>query len=434
MNPCRAATAGRKFGLKGEVFEKGFLQVVAGLVTFLHTADWQIGMKAGHVAPVADRVRQARLETARRLMALARERQVDFVVIAGDVFEDNLVSNEAAHQVSYILSSCSPIPVYVLPGNHDPLTPDSVYNRPVFREGLPANVHVLRSPEPVSPVPGVVLLPAPVQAKNSPKDPTENFPQPPAENAIKIGVAHGSLRLEGRYQPDDFPIAPDAAARHGLDYLALGHWHSFFRLDDRTVYPGTPEPTGFEERESGTAALVTIPRPGGVPLVEKVPVASLCWEVWRLEVAENPEEVVREIRHRVEGLAAPDRTLLRLILTGRSNGEETGWLADLESWLRARLLYLHLDWAGLNAQILAAKLRNFARTDPFVRSILGDLAVVAEILGKPLDILPGMTHEWPHEAGPAHELLAPLLAAGLEPGDVEEALQVLAEAIEEAWR
>ena len=43
--------------------------------------------------------------------------------------------------------------------------------------------------------------------------------------AIAVGLAHGTV--EGVPQdPPEFPIARDAAARAGLDYLALGHWHS----------------------------------------------------------------------------------------------------------------------------------------------------------------------------------------------------------------
>lgn len=398
------------------------------MIRFLHTADWQIGMKAGHVAPVAEKVRQARLETAKRLMLLAKEYRLDFVVIAGDIFENNLVKNEVAHQIVNILSKCAPIPVYILPGNHDPLTPDSIYNRPVFKDGLPPNVQILRTNDPVIPVPGVALLPAPTKSKKSKSDPTDSFTTLPNDNVIKIGIAHGSLCLEGQYQPDDFPIALNAAERNCLDYLALGHWHSFFHFSERIVYPGTPEPTGFDERDSGTAALVTISGPGQKPQVEKLAVANLRWEVISQEVADNPGEAIRQIQRRVEQFEAPGSTLLRLVLSGRSTSEELGCrLKELEEWLQARLLYAHLDCTSLATQPVGPELRNLARTDAFLQAVLRDLVITGQILGKSLDLPPEEFGEMSSDAGPTEEVISEFLNSGFQPADVEEAIKILAE-------
>jgi len=90
--------------------------------------------------------------------------------------------------------------------------------------------------------------------------------------------------IEGRYQPDDFPIALAAAERQGLDYLALGHWHSLFSLGKRTFYSGTPEPTGFDEPGSGSVLLVTIDQPGQIPQVEPIKVNTLSWQRWEYDL------------------------------------------------------------------------------------------------------------------------------------------------------
>ena len=58
------------------------------MVKFVHTADWQIGMKAAHVGAVGKRVRSERLESARRVVEAAASRQADFIIVAGDTFED----------------------------------------------------------------------------------------------------------------------------------------------------------------------------------------------------------------------------------------------------------------------------------------------------------------------------------------------------------
>jgi len=100
-----------------------------------------------------------------------------------------------------------PYTVYVLPGNHDPLTADSIYGRLAFTDYLPGNVHILRTSEPVSPVPGVLLLPAPVMSKESYRDPTEEFqiPSEMGEDLILIGITHGSLSIPGKFQETTSP-------------------------------------------------------------------------------------------------------------------------------------------------------------------------------------------------------------------------------------
>jgi len=58
---------------------------------FLHTADWQIGMKAAALGDAGARVREERLAAGRRVVEAAKSHHVDFVLVAGDLFEDNAV-------------------------------------------------------------------------------------------------------------------------------------------------------------------------------------------------------------------------------------------------------------------------------------------------------------------------------------------------------
>ncbi|MEN6549494.1 MAG: hypothetical protein ABFE07_25905 [Armatimonadia bacterium] len=61
------------------------------MVRFVHTADVQIGMKATEAGERGAALREARLEALRRTVALTRDRQADFLLIAGDLFENNQV-------------------------------------------------------------------------------------------------------------------------------------------------------------------------------------------------------------------------------------------------------------------------------------------------------------------------------------------------------
>ena len=371
------------------------------MVRFLLTADVQLGMRATDVPEVAAEVRKARFEALRRVVALAKEDAVDFVVIAGDLFQDNQVSAETAYQATAILAEAAPIPVYVLPGNHDPLSTDSVYRRAAFTDRRPSNVTVLESDETVAiPESQCTLYPCPVRERRSSFDPTAGLAERRrAEGqAISIGVAHGSLAIEGRHSPDDHPIAVNVAERLGLDCLALGHWHSHFVHGTHTLYPGTPEPTAFDERDSGSVCLVSIEGPGAAPRIERRSVGRLQWLLWEVEL---PTHSLEELRQRVESLESRDGTLLRIVLSGAVDAADLLALDDLEAWLRAQgVLYVDLRREVAPTHVLMSALGRLAEEDPVLAGAVADLERLAS-----LDA-PGDASELAAEPRPVEELLS----------------------------
>src|SRR5918993_740089 len=138
---------------------------------FVHTADWQLGMTRyflnGEAQP---RYSAARRDVVAGLKALADDTGAEFVVVAGDVFEHNQL---APRDVSQSLEAMRAIgvPVYLLPGNHDPLDASSVYTSPLFIAECPANVKVLDRPGVHEVRPGVQLVAAPWTSKAPCSDP-----------------------------------------------------------------------------------------------------------------------------------------------------------------------------------------------------------------------------------------------------------------------
>ena len=98
---------------------------------FIHTADWQIGMRAVHAGAAAEAVRSARIETATKICRMAEAEAVDFLLLAGDTFENNAVDRGLVEQVGALLGGAR-CAVYILPGNHDPVQPGSVWEHPVW--------------------------------------------------------------------------------------------------------------------------------------------------------------------------------------------------------------------------------------------------------------------------------------------------------------
>ena len=311
---------------------------------FLHTADWQIGMKAAALGAAGERVREERLAAGKRVVETARAHGVDFILIAGDLFEDNAVSRVLVQKVADILDQFDG-PVFIIPGNHDPLVPGSVWEHPAWKSR--SNIRVLREETPVE-VPGGILFPCPAHEKHSGRNPAAWIPAERAD-AIRVGMAHGTV--EGiRQDEPDYPIPRDSAQRACLDYLALGHWHSYaaYPGPDGTVhmaYSGTHETTKYGERDSGNVLIVDIPVTGAPPSIIPVRTGGLTWTTIEKELRE-PGDLSR-VRERIETLSNPGSTLVEVSVSGILAADEQAELAHIEDILASRFASGRVDTSRL---------------------------------------------------------------------------------------
>ncbi|MGV3531282.1 MAG: metallophosphoesterase family protein [Chthoniobacteraceae bacterium] len=292
---------------------------------FLHSADWQIGARFRRFGSSAQRLREVRLETFRRALEVARVRDVDAFLIAGDLFEDHQVEPGAIRGIYEAIRDYPSVPVFVLPGNHDPASgPAAIWGRAPFVQPLP-NLKIFREAEAVQFGDHAWLLASPLTQKRSTVDPSLRFVEMAAllpTAAIKVGITHGALAIGGRHAPDDFPIALDAASRAGLDYVALGHWHSSYACDDgRLVMPGTPEPTDFGENGAGHLHLVTIDQPGSPPRMEAIKVAGM---TWRHVVCDgvSVDEAISQVQRELAAHQPVESLVMRVTLKGTYPAEE----------------------------------------------------------------------------------------------------------------
>ncbi|MFY2852879.1 metallophosphoesterase family protein [Achromobacter xylosoxidans] len=285
---------------------------------FLHTADWQIGRQYGQFeTDDAALLAEARFDAVARIAALAAERQVDAVLVAGDVFDTQGVSDRTIRRLFAALAAYAG-PWVMIAGNHDAALADSVWSRAAQLGCIPPNVRV-------PPRPGVVdlaaqnlaVLAAPLTQRHTYDDVTQAFDAMESEpGRIRVGLAHGSVA--GRL-PDTIdatnPIAPDRVSRARLDYLALGDWHGCLSIDERTWYAGTPEQDRFRGNEPGYVLDVRIAAPGATPQVERVATGKYRWSAWT-ETLSLPTDA-QALAERLAALRAED--VLRLELQGHVN-------------------------------------------------------------------------------------------------------------------
>lgn len=329
-------------------------------ITFLHTADWQIGKPYARVADAEKRaiIRQERLLAIDRLGTLAREREAGFIVVAGDLFDTPTVSKATVSQTCSAVGKLG-VPVLVIPGNHDHGGPGSLWEQDFFlreRESLAPNLRVLLAPEPVE-LGEAVIFPCPLLRRHEAVDPTAWLRGQDEESLSGFGqkprlvLAHGSIQdFGGGDDEEDGGGVPnlidlDRLPTELFDYIALGDWHGTKQVGPRAWYAGTPEPDRFSKGEGnlpGHALVVTASR-GDTPKVETVPTGALGWHQLAFEFAGDDD--LSPLEERIDALIGQRaaRDLLRLELRGSLGIEATTRLETrLEAW-EARLLRLKLS-------------------------------------------------------------------------------------------
>jgi len=352
-------------------------------VTFLHTADWQIGKQFAQVpGDPGAALRLRRLDTVKAIAELARERQVDAVLVAGDVFEDNAVSDETLRRTMHVLSPFEG-PWVLLPGNHDAGLTRSAWSRLRRLAAVPENVILADRPEPIALCGGrLVVLPAPLRRRHEVGDLTEWFDSAHSDPGVfRVGVAHGTVTNHLSTEAEAHnPIADTRAETASLDYLALGDWHGTLEVANRTWYAGTPEPDRFKTNEPGNVLLVTLRESGVPPQVEKIPVGYYRWAQVALGVMDEQAPAVLD--GQLAALGERERTLVRLRLAGTVDLATRQQLDELLDTWRARLHFLAVDDTALLARPSPEDIAALGATG-FVRAALETLVDIEGDAGHP---------------------------------------------------
>ncbi|MCV7103082.1 metallophosphoesterase family protein [Mycobacterium palustre] len=292
---------------------------------FLHTADWQLGMTRHFLAGDAQpRYSAARRDAVAGLGALAAEVGAEFVVVSGDVFEHNQLAPQVIGQSLEAMRAIR-IPVYLLPGNHDPLDASSVYTSALFTAERPDNVTVLDRAGVHEIRPGLEIVAAPWRSKAPTTDlVTEVLEGLPDAPVTRILVAHGGVDAldPDRDKPSLIRLAnlEAALARGAVHYGALGDKHSLTKVGDsgRIWYSGSPEVTNFDDVESDPGHVLV------VDIDETDPARPVTTESrrvgrWRFVTLHRQVDDSRDIADldmNLDLMTEKDRTVVRLALTG----------------------------------------------------------------------------------------------------------------------
>ncbi|TXI26907.1 MAG: DNA repair exonuclease [Aquipseudomonas alcaligenes] len=341
------------------------------MTRILHTADWQIGRQYSRFASEdAVALAEARFVVIERIAELAVKEQVDFVLVAGDVFDAQMVSDRTIRRLFNATQGFNGLWI-MLPGNHDAALAESVWSRAARLGAVPPNVRVmLESGVFTDEKFGVAVLAAPLTQRQTYQDLTEWFDS--AETApglLRIGLAHGSVQGVLAEDIDSAnPIAADRAQRAQLDYLALGDWHGLKQIDERTFYSGTPEPERFKDNGSGQVLLVDIQGAGQAPVVRPCEVGQYRWLQWAEEIT-----VASDVEALIERISTlPANAVLSLTLRGQIDLSGQQRLLEALSIAEARHRSVQCDMTGLRLEPTDEDIAAL-RADGYVGEVIGEL-------------------------------------------------------------
>ena len=275
------------------------------MIKIIHGADFHLDSPFSGLTPErAAQRRGEQRELLDRLAALAREKQADLVLLAGDLLDSERVFRETAQALSTALASI-PCPVFIAPGNHDFYGPRSVWSALDW----PDNVHIFDAPEWVD-LPGCSLWGRAFTDAHQESCPLEGL-SVPDDGKLHIACLHGDVGGTGGYGP----ISIMDIAASGLDYLALGHVHqtSGLQRSGNTfwAYPGCPEGRGFDEL-GDKGVLYVEAEPGNVT-ARFIPLAKRRYEIISVDIT-GAADVLSAVRSALP--AGPESLVCRLVLTG----------------------------------------------------------------------------------------------------------------------
>ncbi|WP_372663830.1 exonuclease SbcCD subunit D [Cohnella sp.] len=320
--------------------------------TFIHAADLHLDSPFKGLTKVPDAVRERLRESTFtalwRLLDIAKQEKVDFVVLAGDLFDAADRSLRAQLRLQRVLAEIAAlgIQVFVVHGNHDPESGRQA------KLDLPQSVHVFGSSE-VDCQPAYTRsgkLAANVYGISyATSAVTDNL-------ALRFRIREGApfhlallhANVDGDPSYDNYaPCKLDELVSAGFHYWALGHVHDRRTLHEypHVVYPGNLQGRSIRETGGKGVYVVSVSDSGSIEMQFR-DLADVLWQeiVVSIEGMKREQELKNRLLTALEELRQETQgrpSIVRIRLEGRgvlhdqlldpSIAEE--WLEELRDWL-----------------------------------------------------------------------------------------------------
>ena len=215
------------------------------MIKFIHTGDLHLGLQFKDVSFSREKAMERRLElwnTFERIIKMAIEEKVDFLFIAGDLFEEKYFTLGDIKRVRDTLKEAKNVEIIIVAGNHDTLNAKSLYRMIDWPKNISLfNAEGLGKKE--FPDKDAIIYGYSWDKGEINNDIFEGF-QGINRDKTNILIIHGDIfNKESPY----LPLDKNYINSIGFDYIGLGHIHKPTILSDNMAYCGSPEPLDFGE-------------------------------------------------------------------------------------------------------------------------------------------------------------------------------------------
>lgn len=331
------------------------------MLRLLHTADVHLGARHADLGEQATAQRERQFAAFVATIDLAIAEKVDVVLIAGDLFDSNTQPRRSVERVAAELKRLvgATIRTVIIPGTHDVYDRSSIYRAHDLKAlagSAPDDdlVTVLTPDRPEVHLAScdLVVYGTVFATKRAPHSPLAGLDAASNGRATwKVGLIHAAIAIPGKTDRDEVVVTTDEIAASGLDYLALGHWHSTQQGTAGGVtyaYAGAPEPVAVDQDRAGKVLLVSLDQKGAARTVavEERVVGRTRFERVELDAASITSQpaLVETLTNRAD----PD-LVLDVRLTGVRPDELDLDVDEVEAALRASFLRVRVRDASLPA-------------------------------------------------------------------------------------
>lgn len=313
---------------------------------FIHCADIHLdsplrGLERYDGAPV-DEIRGAVRQAMSHLLELAVDEKVDFVLIAGDIYDGNWEDHQTGlHFVKWLSRFHEHgIPVYAITGNHDA---ESKMTKSLVLPTNPNGHSVMLSSTAVETIRlddiGVAIHGRGFADQEERENLVLEYPKP-VSNYFNIGMLHTSLDgAAGGEHKRYAPCSPTDLLERDYQYWALGHVHTrkHHHKPGQTpiVFPGNIQGRHIRETGPKGCELITV-NDAGEPNTEFRSLDVFRFEVCEVDVTgiREPDELLTQFSESMIPIVNDSQGLpmaVRVLVTGASEAHDH-WLGNLETW------------------------------------------------------------------------------------------------------
>lgn len=285
---------------------------------FVHIADMHFDSPFVNLSDkdgLGDLRRLEQRKVFKKVIDYIKENNIKYLFISGDLYEQKYIKKSTIEYINNLFKEIPETRIFISPGNHDPYTKNSYYNKFYWNE----NVKIFTSK-----IEKIECEDANIYGFGFDDFYCKNCGIENVEledkNKLNILVIHGTLDGGAIENSEYNPLSSKLLKEKGFDYVALGHIHKLDYNQEENqhiVYPGSTVSLGFDELGEHGMMVGELDKEN--INLEFIPLDETEFKLFDLDVTDiiSKEELIEKINE----INFDENNLIEIILTGKRNFE-----------------------------------------------------------------------------------------------------------------